>query len=461
MVVLVILLAVVCNVATCGGYGWLDKWIPPTGPYTSTEPAPPISYSEVTRIRFSELFGGHSGMRYLAHVIVTKDYIRFRCIKEDALREQEEEITEMGFECEQSTWDELLSVFSDNHVNTWKSQGHYLNQSYGQPGIFKEWPEVDFVKEGDFFNITNSNFACSEAKSPYYYGIDQNEKKFRSDYYGFFELYTNNNSNPSFERAYESYGLPKEYNRFRKEFWDLIVEHTGIPDWRLDLGDWGRENLYKKYPYMLQDDPENPIRYFCLLENYGCKENHPTSAISLVYDGGEQSILYECNFQGKIYSVGKSGQPVLFSERKPFSSGGANIVNQVPKIPEGLSEIINRYEVNNWETETGGTGYVRQGEFYNIANARQVKDKSEQELRSGYNALIHVVYIDGNHVEIHLENGRLPESYNDFRDELWDYIIPYMNEGKTKEEQITDWRDMIDQWGEENLRRKYSMDLLK
>ena len=76
-------------------------------------------------------------------------------------------------------------------------------------------------------------------------------------------------------------------------------------------------------------------------------------------------------------------------------------------------------------------------------------------MRSGYDALIHVVYTDGNHVELWLENGRLPEAYNDFRDELWDYMLSYMNEGKADDTQVVDWRDLIDQWGEEYLRKKY------
>ena len=60
--------------------------------------------------------------------------------------------------------------------------------------------------------------------------------------------------------------------------------HTGIPDWRLELGDWGRENLYQKYPYMLQEGQEGRIRYFSLLENYGGKDS--AMGIALVYDGG-------------------------------------------------------------------------------------------------------------------------------------------------------------------------------
>ncbi len=448
---LAVLLVTVWNVAACGERTGESL---PTDPHESTKAIPRIPYSEATKISFTERFGNYSDGRYQVDITATKESIQFRCIKGDALREDEEEIIEREFECGQGDWDDLIAVFDDNHVNTWKEQGDYLNQSYGQPGIFEEWPEVDFVSEGDFFNITDGNLACPEAKPPYFYGIDQNEKKFRSDYRGSLEIYTNNDETP-YLLAYESYGVPKEYNRFRKDFWDLIVGNTGIPDWRLELGDWGRENLYKKCPYMMQEEQEKQIRYFSLLENYGCEENSSTSAVSLVYDGGEQSILYEYDFQGKIYSVGKSRQPVLYSERKPAVTGGISMVDEVPEIPEGLSEIIERYGVGSWGTKTGGTGYVRQGEFYNIENAKKVEDKNEQALRSGYGALIHVVYTDGDHVEVQLENGQLPEAYNDFRNELWDYMIPYMNKGRGEGEQIPDWRDMIDQWGEENLRSKY------
>ena len=177
--------------------------------------------------------------------------------------------------------------------------------------------------------------------------------------------------------------------------------------------------------------------------------------IALVYDGGGGSLLYRCCSYEKIYSVGKSGLPVLYCERASVPIWRLASEKEVPEVPEGLPKIIERYGVENWETESSGTGYVRQGEFYNIENAKKAEDKNEQALRSGYGALIHVVYTDGDHVEVQLENGQLPEAYNDFRDELWDYMIPYMNKGRGEGEQIPDWREMIDQWGEENLRSKY------
>ena len=96
---------------------------------------------------------------------------------------------------------------------------------------------------------------------------------------------------------------------------------------------------------------------------------------------------------------------------------------------------------------------MRQGEFYNIENAGLVEDINERAFRSRYDALLHVVYTDGEHVEIQLENGRLLEAYNDFRDELWDAMIPDINEGQ--EVKVPDWRDSIDRWGKEYMCIKY------
>lgn len=451
LAVLAVVLAIVCRVAACGKE---PEEVTPTGPHTPTEPAPPIAYPEITKIWFSEVFGRYAEARYLVDVVVTEDLIRFRCIKGDVQEGHEEEMIERRSACGQSTWDGLLSALRDGNVNTWKEQGYYLNRCFGQQAtLFEEWPEVEFTETGDFFNVTDNTSCFNQAHPPRYYGIDQNEKRFRSDHYSSLYVYTDDGSYPSRSLSYESYGIPKGYDRFRKEFWDVIVGSIGIPDWRLELGDWGRENMYKMYPYMLQEGQERQIRYFSLLESYGEKES--ADQVSLVYDGGEQSISYDCYSHGKIYSVGKSGQPVLYSGGRSAIAKGVRTVKDVPGVPGELPGIIERYGVEDWEAGTSGTGYVRQGTFYNIENAGRVTDENERVLRSGYSALIHIVYTDGDHVEVWLENGQLPEAYNDFRDELWDYMIPYINEGRTKEEQAVDWRDMIDQWGEEYLQAIY------
>ena len=122
LAVLFVLLAVVCNAADCASRIGLDGLLFPgvRAPHEPTKPAPLIPYSKVTKICFTERFGEYSSGRYVVEVTATRDLIEFRCIKGDALREHEEEITERNFECGQSTWDKLLAIFNDNHVNSWK-----------------------------------------------------------------------------------------------------------------------------------------------------------------------------------------------------------------------------------------------------------------------------------------------------------------------------------------------------
>ena len=202
---------------------------------------------------------------------------------------------------------------------------------------------------------------------------------------------------------------------------------------------------------MLEDGEEREIRYFSLLESYGGKES--ALAVSLVYDGGEQSIRYRACSPPKTYSVDRSGQPVLYCGEQSLPWEGVEAVKHVSSVPGVLAGLIQRYEVGSWENGADGTEYVRQGGFYNIENAGLVEDTNERAFRSRYDALIHVVYTDGKHVEIQLENGGLPEAYNDFRDELWDAMIPHVNEGQDAE--VPDWRDYIDQWGKEYMCIKY------
>ena len=152
LAVLFVILAIACNAEDCVSLVGLDKMLSPevSGPHVHTEPAPLIPYSEVTKISFFEVFGDYSGGRYLVDVTATKDWIQFRCIKGDTLREQEEEITEKKFECDQSVWDEFMTVFDNNQVNTWKEQGYYLNQYFNQQStLFEECTEVEFLEKGD------------------------------------------------------------------------------------------------------------------------------------------------------------------------------------------------------------------------------------------------------------------------------------------------------------------------
>ena len=437
---LAVLLLAVCGAAACGRKE--------DGSDGAAKAETLKSMAQIKKVSFRETFGQY----FEVGVIATEEEILYTCSKQDVLGKTEPEVISKSFGCGHDTWWDLVSIYSHNLVFDWKEQEYYVNKCYGQePGQFEEYPEVEFLEEGDFFNIAGANSDLIQASPPDYYGIDQNEKRFRGDYSGHVEIYINDEDTLYTGRSYGSYGLPDEYGEFRREFWDLIIGHTGLSDWRFELGDWGRENLYAKYPYMLGEGEEREIRYFSLLESYGGKES--ALAVSLVYDGGEQSIRYRACSPPKTYSVDRSGQPVLYCGEQSLPWEGVEAVKNVSSVPGVLAELIQRYEVGSWENGVGGTEYVRQGGFYNIENAGLVEDTNERAFRSRYDALLHVVYTDGEHVEIQLENGGLPEAYNDFRDGLWDAMIPYVNEDQ--EAEVPDWRDFIDPWGKEYMCIKY------
>lgn len=269
---LTVLLLAVCGAAACGRKG--------DGSDGAAKAETLKSMAQIKKLSFRETFGQY----FEVEVIATEDKILYRCSKQDVLGKTEPEVISKSFGCGHDTWWDLMSVYNYNYVYDWQEQEYYVNKCYGQePGLFEEYPEVEFLEAGDFFNIAGA--------SP-----------------------------------------------------DLI-------------------------------------------------------------------------------------------------QAGA------------LAELIQRYEVGSWEDGAGGTGYVRQGGFYNAENAGLVEDANERAFRSRYDALIHVVYTDGEHTEIQLENGGLPGAYNDFRDELWDAMIPYINEGQ--EAEAPDWRDSIDQWGKEYMCIKY------
>ena len=224
---LTVLLLAVCGVAACG-----------RKEDGSDEAAKAETLKDMTQIKkvsFRETFGAC----FEVEVIATEDEIKYRCSKQDVLGETEPEVTTKNFACGHDTWWDLVTAYNHNYVYDWQEQEYYVNKFYGQgSGLFEEYPEVGFLEAGDFFNIAGVGSDLIQASPPDYYGIDQNEKRFRGDYSGHVEIYINDEDTLYIGRSYGSYGLPDEYGEFRREFWDLIIGHTGLSDWRFELGDW-------------------------------------------------------------------------------------------------------------------------------------------------------------------------------------------------------------------------------
>lgn len=459
------------------------------------------NYDDITEIRFREFFGPYESGRFVVEVIITDTTITYSYMK-DSLTElgTTDNLWEKPFN--ETEWEKMKRLLLKHQVGLWEYQYSYQNLLYrdGHPLDYKENRDAGYRIQGQFFNIA----------SPFrYLGIDENEKAYRSDYEGGIFITMNGETEHYGGESYEGYGIPPTYNQYADELWDYVIGYTGGKDWRDKLDDAGMEGMRLMYPYMEPDEATEPrIRYFSLLESYGGKED--AVPILFVYDGGAPSFTYECLWGQRTYSMNEDGQPILYCDDPGFSVPRSNInARCFAYIQEGdpgvevLETLISGYGVSGWgnQISEGDGGYVEQGEFYNANNAKEVSDENQKRLRERYDALIHLVYSDGKHKEIRLENGKLPKSYNQFRKELWDYFIPYIyrkeyqdvkelyEQGKDggkeyprydeyfiqqyMEEEVLggyqeveelgweaylereDWRNHIDDWGQKYMLQKY------
>lgn len=459
------------------------------------------NYNDITKIMFQETFAPYKGVRVIVEVIITNTTITYSYMQ-DFPNELEtvENVWEKPFN--ETEWEKMKRLLLDNQVGLWEYQLAYQNLLYrdDHPLDYKENRDADYRTQGQFFNIA----------SPFrYLGIDENEKAYRSGYEGGISIATNEEAEHYWGEIYRGYGLPPTYNQYADELWDYVIGYTGGKDWREELDSAGIEGMRLVYPYMEPDETAEPrIRYFSLLESYGGKD--AAVPILFVYDGGAPSFTYECLWGQKTYSMNEEGQPILYCDDPRFSISSREMMGKsYAYIQEGnpgvdmLEMLVDDYGVSGWSDQTSGKdgGYVEQGEFYNADNAKEVSDENQKRLRERYDALIHVVYSNGEHKEIRLENGKLPESYNQFRKELWDYFIPYIyrkeyqdikelyEQGKDGGEEYPrynvyfiqeymeneilggyweveelgweayleqeDWRNHIDDWGKEYMLQKY------
>ncbi len=127
------------------------------------------------------------------------------------------------------------------------------------------------------------------------------------------------------------------------------------------------EPVCKVIPICPGDGEEREIRYFRLLESYGGKES--ALAVSLVYDGGEQSIDIGPARPKDLFR-GQSGQPVLYcgEQSLPWGRGGGSQARFKCARSIGGTHL-QRYEVGSWRMEPTGQSMCGEGEFYNIENA--------------------------------------------------------------------------------------------
>ena len=389
-------------------------------------------YSEIEKLTFEENYAyGLMANLYTninVKVIVTKEQISYTM--SSVFSEITEETTFTKSFNEQS-WEALFDIIKNHHLTDWDIKENYLYDNYSLgPTYHIKKKHVECVRQGDFFNLNPENI---------YLGMDQNELDFRSGYEGRVLFFLKDHMYPS-SREYNSYGVPPNYNEFRQELWDFVIEYVGGRDWRIELGQIGKEVMYQTYPYMTQQkNEENPyqnIRYFSILENYGGKETGPK--VRFTYDGGKNSLLYTYpypyQFSAKLYSIDETGRSELYYDDSEvdFLTGDSFFIETIiGKEDVGLNHLLSlleQYQVLDWDSDSTNefySDYVNQGFFFNLDYLDLVEDEHEREFRSSYDTLINIICSDGTYKEIRLENGHLPQTYNEFRTELWDYFIEY------------------------------------
>jgi len=392
------------------------------------------NYDEVKKVSFKENYAYGPSTNFKTNINVevtfTKEQLAYQ-ISPVFIDSTEPIVYETAFD--EQGWESLLEIMKKYELADWDIAGNYLYRNYSAgPSHHIKKENVEYVRQGDFFNLNSENF---------YLGIDQNELDFRCDYKGEMWTFSEDEKRPFWVngpsmREYNSYGVPPNYNEFRQELWDFVIAYTGGFDWRVKSDQVGQELMHQMFPYMTeQKSEENPyqnIRYFSIMESYGGKEIGPKAGF--IYDGGKNTFSYRYPNFGKLYSVAENKLPFLYYDDAgtnigtPNAFGTETIIDENEVGLETLKSLLEKYAVLEWEPNRIGefySAYVNQGTFFNVDNLTDIEDENEKWFRSSCDILINIILSDGTYKEIRLQNGKLPQTYNQFRVEFWDYFVDY------------------------------------
>ena len=403
------------------------------------------NYDEVKKVSFKENYAYGPSTNFKTNINVevtfTKEQLAYQ-ISPVFIDSTEPIVYETAFD--EQGWESLLEIMKKYELADWDIAGNYLYRNYSAgPSHHIKKENVEYVRQGDFFNLNSENF---------YLGIDQNELDFRCNYKG--EMWTISEDekrpfwvNGASMREYSSYGVPPNYNEFRQELWDFVIEHTGGYDWRTELDQIGRELMYQTFPYMTELNSNESIykniRYFNIMVSYGGKG--AGQRVLFTYDGGSRTFNYLYPYVTRIatdiYSAVENGAKfsyfdttVSYFDLTPIIDlvtkymGLETIIDEDSSGLDDLLSLLEKYQVLEWEPKAGDTFYsgaVNEGDFFNIENLIDVEDENEKTFRSSCDVLINIICSDGTYREIRLQNGNMPQTYNQFHTEFWDLMLEY------------------------------------
>lgn len=366
---------------------------------------------------------------------------------------------------------DLLLLLEKYQFLEWKTGRYYWDLNY-RPVMddvtsYAINIDANYVKRMEFLSLN---------KYEYYMGMGADELWYRTKYNSRISYQPNEELkyNPL---TYESFGVPDGYNELLDCLWDFVFDHLDIADRRSELDQRGKDYMLKRCPYMGWEELGTPdydkIWYFSYNEFFGGQKSGPGA--SLVYSHTERNpqdtdymeyiiwtpiitMVKSINFvdeEGNIQKY-RNRDSALETCWSDYAGGRSYNSSLSEEGKQKLIEILKKYDVASWkESENNSdqmiTDSIEEGQFFNLipGEAYNGISKLEYEIRSSYESYIYIYDTDGKRMRLRLNKTAIPENFNGFRKELWDFAINYMS----KEEYFVDadWRNQLDKWGKDYL----------
>lgn len=347
----------------------------------------------------------------------------------------------------------ILLILKKYDTLSWKPGTYYNDKSHGlEPSAYLMNPDAEYRKLGKYFQI-------SSGPNQYYIGMSQ-EKKFKreNEYDCSIKFGTD-----SEYLKYTSYGLPKGYNECMEEIWDFVFNHVDAEDYRKNLDKKVSEEK-KKEESQTGEPNLDELAYFSFEEFFG-GFNSGIKA-SLKFDEGFRDTkcldgdykpykeVYSIDVNGFSHLLGNPDEKIIQKINDIIPSGQYRDTDNATN--EKLIDILKKYNILDWKDKSyyeaqSEPDYVIQGDFFNIkpgiSGEENHLDEKEYEIRSSYNGFINLYDTEGRRISLQYDNHGIPEDYQAFRQELWDFAIDYMSEGDISRKQEEDWRNYIDKAG--------------
>lgn len=348
---------------------------------------------------------------------------------------------------------------------------------------FLEWPDGSYYMQ-NWKHVYARRTGIPLTEDEYYMGLGKKEVYLRSTYECrlWYSSYTNKYMN---SLLYDKSGFPEGYNELLDSVWDFVFRHD-IQDERLLYDEWTEEDGKEAYLDRKQEGMDSfdyeKMFYFSINEFFGGQDGAPGCSLSywqdVRYEQVEGSIEYRpwlllgsdvnrINFVDKEVNIQKYREKDNWWEHKWLEKQldltySTLDLNKAGK--EKLLHILKKYDVASWKEaeyyqNQPQPNRIRAGEFFNLNPEIYYEGVGELEhtVRSSFESFIYLYNTDGRYIRLRYGNTGLPENYNEFRQELWDFEMEYLKNNTSHLHDEYDWRNQLDQWGMyylEDLREK-------